>query len=324
MRRISVEEHWGNQEISAMKSKWLARTGIPQWNNPTATAHIASRYSDFEEFRLPLMDASGIEMQVLSIGSPSIQGCEDAATAIDVARRTNDAQAETIRKYPGRFAGFASLPMQDPRAAANELERTVTQLDFKGAMIQGHTNWEYLDEQKFWVIWERVEALQVPIYLHVNEPALEGRKIYEGHSELMGPSWSWVVETATHALRIIGRGVFDVFPKAMLILGHLGETLPFLMGRLDEGYVSVLRPRELKKSFSDYIRENIIITTSGKYRPEALVCCINAVGADRILFAADYPWVTPEESVEQVERTPMSDSDREKIYHLNAERWLRL
>jgi 2,3-dihydroxybenzoate decarboxylase len=132
------------------------------------------------------------------------------------------------------------------------------------------------------------------------------------------------VETATHALRIVGAGIFDVFPKATLILGHLGESLPFLLGRLDEGYAMVFKPVKLKKDFSAYIRENILVTTSGKYRPEALACTISAMGADRILFAADYPFVTPKESVEHFEKTPMRHVDREKIYHLNAERVFKL
>jgi 2,3-dihydroxybenzoate decarboxylase len=191
-------------------------------------------------------------------------------------------------------------------------------------MIQGHTNGEYLDEKKYWVIWERSEALGAPIYLHVTEPSREARKIYDGHPELFGPIWSWGVEAATHGLRIVGAGVFDAFPKATLILGHLGESLPYLLGRLDEGYAMVFKPVKLKKDFSVYIKENIAVATSGKYKPEALVCAISAVGADRILFAADYPWVTPKESVELIERTPMSETDREKIYHLNAERLFKL
>jgi 2,3-dihydroxybenzoate decarboxylase len=324
MKRIAIEEHWSNKELSDLKNEWTTRVGIPPWNDPSVTSPIAARYPDFEKFRLPLMDESGIAMQVLSLGSPSIQGCEDTATAIDIAKRTNDFQAETIRKYPGRFAGFAALPMQDPKAAADELERTVRQLGFKGAMIQGHTHWEYLDEQKFWVLWERAEALDVPIYLHVNEPSLESRKMYGKHSELMGPGWSWVVETGTHALRIVGAGVFDAFPKAKLILGHLGETLPYLLGRLDEGYETTAKAWKLKKKFSEYIRENIYVTTSGKYFPDSLICCVNAMGADHVLFAVDYPWVSIKESVEQIERTPLSDAVKEKIYHLNAERLLKL
>lgn len=324
MKRICVEEHWGTPELAEIKTQWAARTGLSWSVNPAETPLVFPRIGDFEKFRLSLMDESDITMQVLSSGSPGVQGLVDRETAVAMAQKINDAEAEIIRKYPGRFAGFACLPTQDPKAAADELERTVTQLGFKGAMIQGHTYGEYLDEQKFWVLWERAEALGVPIYLHIMEPSREARKIYEGHPELMGPIWSWGVEAATHALRIIGAGVFDAFPKAILILGHLGESLPYLLGRLDEGYVMAFKSRKLKRLFSQYIKENFLITTSGKYQPEALVCAISAMGADRILFAADYPWVSPKEAVEHIERTPISDSDKEKIYHLNAERWLKL
>jgi 2,3-dihydroxybenzoate decarboxylase len=324
MKKICVEEHWGTPEVAEMKKQWSARTGLSLSVNPAETPLVGPRIGDFEKFRLPLMDESGITMQVLSSGSPGVQGLADPGKAAAMARKINDAGADIIQKYPGRFVGLACLPLQDPKAAADELERTVTQLRFRGAMIQGHTNGEYLDEQKFWILWERAEALGVPIYLHIMEPSHEARKVYEGHPELMGPIWSWGVEAATHALRIIGAGVFDAFPKATLILGHLGESLPYLLGRLDEGYVMAYRSRKLKRLFSQYIKENILITTSGKYQPEALVCAISAMGVDRILFAADYPWVSPKEAVEHVERTPISESDKEKIYHLNAERWLKL
>jgi len=324
MKKICVEEHWRSQELVELNVEWVKKTKVASSVNPKAVPHVFPRIGDFEKFRLPLMDEYGITMQVLASNSPGIQGTEDAATAVGAAKRFNDQQAEIIHKYAGRFAGWASLPTQDPKAAADELERSVKQLGFKGAMIQGHTNWEYLDEKKFWVIWERAEGLAAPIYLHVAEPALEGRKIYEGHSELMGPAWSWVVETGTHALRIVGGGVFDAFPKARLILGHLGETLPFLLDRLDEGYAMSFKPRKLNKKLSEYVKENIYVTTSGRYKPEALICTINAMGIDRVLFAADYPYAGMKEAVEDVERTPISDSDKEKIYHLNAERLLRL
>ncbi|HUJ88606.1 MAG TPA: amidohydrolase family protein, partial [Syntrophorhabdales bacterium] len=235
-----------------------------------------------------------------------------------------DAQAEIIRKYPGRFAGFAALPTQDPKAAADELERAVTQLGFKGAMILGHTNGEYLDLEKFWIIWERAEGLGVPIYLHPAEPFVDQIKIYDGRPEFMGPAWSWGVETGTHALRIIGAGVFDVFPKATLILGHMGEMLPYMTVRIDEGYEMTFHKTKLKKMPSDYMKENIMITTSGKYSPGALICAVRELGADRILFAGDYPWVTPKEAVELIERVPISGADKEKIYHLNAEKLFKL
>ena len=328
-KRICIEEHWSNKELDEVGLQWRNRIGSlvsigPQTMPPSFAARLR-RLGDFEEFRLPFMDESGITMQVLALSSPGIQGLTDASKAIDVAKRTNDFQAEIIGKHPDRFAGFAALPTQDPKAAADELERAIKQLGFKGAMIQGHTNWDYLDAKKYWVIWERAEALGVPIYLHVSEPSRDSMKMYAGYPELTGPTWAWGVETATHALRIIVSGVFDAFPKAMLILGHLGESLPYLLGRLDEGYgYTAFEAKKLKKSLSEYIKENVLITTSGLYHPEALACAISAMGAERVLFAVDYPFVDPKASVELFEKTPMSDSDREKIYHLNAERWLKL
>jgi 2,3-dihydroxybenzoate decarboxylase len=292
--------------------------------DPKALPLIPPRLRDFEQTRLPLMDESGITMQVLSTSSPGVQGLADAAGAIAVARKINDDQAGIIRKYPGRFAGLAAMPTQDPKAAAHELERAVTQLGFKGAMILGHTNGEYLDHEKFWIIWERAEALGVPIYLHPAEPLVDQIKIYDGRPEFMGPAWSWGVETGTHALRIIGAGVFDAFPKTTLILGHMGEMLPYMTVRIDEGYEMTFHKKKLNKLPSDYIRENIMITTSGKYSAGALLCALRELGADRILFAGDYPWVTPKEAVELIERVPMSETDKEKIYHGNAERLFKL
>ncbi len=324
-KKIAVEEHWANQELTDLRTDWGKRMRYPITVDPKAIGYSFPRAPDFEKFRLPFMDEFGIAVQVISTGSPGIQGYADAPTAVVKAKQINDAQAEIIRKYPGRFAGFAGLPTQDPKAAANELERSVKQLGFKGAMIQGSTGWEYLDESKYWVIWERAEALGVPIYLHVQEPSFDSAKVYAGHPELTGATWAWGVETGTHALRIINAGVFDTFPKATLILGHLGESLPYLLGRLDEGYVIAAKSgRKLQKRLSEYIRGNILVTTSGLYRPEALLCAIAAMGEDRVLYSMDYPFVHPQASIDCFASTPMSDEVREKIAHLNAERWLSL
>ncbi|PKN63748.1 MAG: amidohydrolase [Deltaproteobacteria bacterium HGW-Deltaproteobacteria-15] len=325
IKKIAIEEHWANQELNELRIEWGKRTGYPTTVDPKAIGYSFPRTPDFEKFRIPFMDEFGIAMQVISTGSPGVQGFADAQSAVAKAKKINDAQAETIAKYPGRFAGFAGLPTQDPKAAADELERAVKQLGFKGAMIQGSTNWEYLDAEKYWVIWERAAALEVPIYLHVQEPSFDSAKVYAGHPELTGATWAWGVETGTHALRIINAGVFDAFPKATLILGHLGETLPYLLGRLDEGYVMAAKSgRKLQKRLSDYVRSNILVTTSGLYRPEALVCAISAMGEDRVLYAMDYPFVQPKDSIDCFESTPMSDEVREKISHLNAKRWLKL
>ncbi len=319
-KRICVEEHW------------MLPTGkapvVPPSNISVAQSRALARLADFE-LRFPFMEEAGITMQVLqpaNLGSPT-----DRDAVIGLAKRLNDGVTAIVGKYPGRFAGYASLPTAYPKEAADELERAVTQLGLKRVVIAGSINGEYLDEQKFWPIWERAEGLGVPIYLHPMNPPPESRKMYEGHPGLMGPAWSWVVDTATHALRIIGAGVFDSFPKSTVILGHMGEALPYLLARFDEGYAqrfeegyAIFKNRKLKKWVSEYIKENIVITTSGKYNPEALVCAISAMGIDRVLFAVDYPFVTPKEAVQQIERTPINDLDKEKIYHLNAERWLKL
>jgi 2,3-dihydroxybenzoate decarboxylase len=305
--------------------EWGKRHNYPDTVDLREIPYAIARFSDFEKFRIPFMDEFDIAMQVISIGSPGVQGFEDAPTAIDKAKRWNDLMAEIVRKYPGRFAAFAALPTQDPKAAADELERTVKELGFKGTLINGTTNWEYLDEKKYWPLWERAEALDVPIYLHVQEPSPDSAKVYEGHPEITGSTWAWGVETGTHALRIINAGVFDAFPKVTLILGHLGESLPYLLGRMDEGYIMAAKSgRKLQKRLSEYVKSNVLVTTSGLYRPEALVCAIAAMGPDRVLYSMDYPFVQPKASIDCFDATPMSDEVREKVAHLNAEKWLKL
>ncbi len=241
-KKICVEEHW------------LMETGkaptLPPSLNTAAFPEIKQRLrpSNFE-FRIPIMDELGIKVQVLCPPGAGVQHVKNRTDAIKLAQKSNDALATIIDKYPKRFAGYATIPTQDPRAAADETERAVTQLGLMGVMIYSHTNDEYLDEQKFWPIWEKAEELGVPIYIHPMEPVSLLRKYFQGHPELMGPIWSWTVDTATHALRIVGAGVFDAFPESTLILGHLGETLPFLMGRLDQGYKLSHKSIVLKKNF---------------------------------------------------------------------------
>jgi len=324
MKKIAIEEHWATKELSELSAKTSKGQKNAEWRDPKAFSVSFPKLWDFEKMRLPMMDDLGITVQVLSISHNVLQQLTDAETSIPLARRINNTEAEFIRSYPGRFAGFASLPTAAPEEAAKELERAVTKLEFKGAMINGHSNWHYLDEPQYRVIWERAAALGVPIYLHPNEPSAESAKIYDGYTELMGPTWAWGVETATHALRIIVSGIFDEFPTSTLILGHMGESLPYLLGRLDEGYAMCLKGKKLKKPVSEYIRENVMITTSGLYRPEALLCAMAALGADRILYAVDYPFADPAASMAAFEKTPMSDADREKIFHGNAERVLKL
>ncbi|HVB33470.1 MAG TPA: amidohydrolase family protein [Patescibacteria group bacterium] len=319
IRRIAVEEHWLSQELSGYRggASWIAKT------RAALAPDTMSRMRDLAEIRLEEMDKAGIAMQV--VGVSTLQRIEDSSLAIDMAKRSNDLEAELIARHPDRFAAFAAIPTHDPEAAADELERAVKQLGFKGAMVGGRANGEWLDQDKFRVLWERAAALEAPIYIHPADPTAALLEMFEDRPVLMGNTWAWGVETATHALRLIASGLFDVYSKAQIILGHLGESLPFLLGRLDEGHSSV-RPEAhgMKKPFSSYIKNNILITTSGWYQPESLVCTIRAIGADRILFATDYPWVDTGLAVKMFEQTPMSDDDRENIRHRNAERWLKL
>jgi 2,3-dihydroxybenzoate decarboxylase len=322
MKRIALEEHWnsgGGGATTQGSGSWMTETRSP--NSPERMRQIA----DLAELRLADMDAAGITMQVVS-GVGASQTFTDAAAAVNRAKKINDRLAELIGKHPDRFAAFAALPTQDPKAAADELERAVRQLGFKGTMIGGQTNWEYLDAQKYLVLWERAADLEVPIYLHPGDPAPEIMKMYDGRPILLGNTWAWGVETATHALRIVCSGIFDTYPKAKLILGHMGESIPYLLARFDEGYSYVApKYKTLKKgSVSAYIKENILVTTSGYYQPETLVCAVSAMGADHVLFSVDYPYVDNRVAVEMFEKAKLTEADREKIYHLNAEKWLKL
>jgi 2,3-dihydroxybenzoate decarboxylase len=324
MRKITLEEHFTAPDFTQTARGQQVQRSASASDVANRPAEIQARLADLGERRLAEMDAAGINVQVLSQSSPGVQAETDPAKAIWVARRTNDYLAEHIRKHPDRYAGFAALPLQNPAAAADELERTVTQMGFKGAMVNGHTHGAYLDEPKFRVVWERAAALGVPIYLHPANPPADQMKIYEGHPGLLGATWNWTVETATHALRIICGGVFDAFPNATLLLGHMGEALPFELRRLDDGWSRTSQSKQLQKPLSYYIKHNIMITTSGNLSMEALLCSLLTLGADRILFSVDYPFWMPQMAVQFMETAPLSDEDKEKIFHLNAERLLKL
>lgn len=338
MKRIALEEHFISpayaQHVRELQRK-AAGVGTPSefealLADPVMQRGIAAveaKLADVGEDRLAAMDAYGIDMQVLSLSTPTfpaIQGESDTNLAVSMARQANEYLAERVRQHPDRFAGFAALPLQDPKAAVDELERAITQLNFKGALVNGHTNGEYLDERKFWGVWERAEQLGVPIYLHPADSPGDQMKIYEGYPGLRSAVWNWTVETATHALRIICSGIFDAFPKSTLLLGHMGEALPYTLQRIDEGWRGTPQSKQLHNPPSYYIKHNVMITTSANCSPEALTCALLAVGADHLLFSADYPYAPLDRRTQFVETAPLSEIDREKICHLNAERLLKL
>lgn len=318
MKKIVLEEHFTTPSLAGYASELEAII------DPTCFKFYKSRLVDFEDARLQEMDKHGIDMSVLSVTTPGVQVERDRNVAVAKAREANDFLATVIQRHPTRFSGFAHLALQDPAEAANELERSVTQLGLRGAMINGHTNGEYLDEEKFWPLWERAEHLGVPIYLHPANPP-DSARCLAGYPEMLGPTWAWGTETATHALRMVFGGVFDRFPNVTLILGHMGETLPFVLWRLDSRYKMMKHgSHSIKKMPSQYIRDNIMITTSGACDMPALLCSVLSLGADRIMFSVDYPYESTEDSVKFINTVPVSEADREKICHLNAARLLKL
>jgi 2,3-dihydroxybenzoate decarboxylase len=280
--------------------------------------------SDLGEKRIADMDRVGVDLQVMSLSAPGVQGETDAATAIDKARRTNDVLAEAIRRHPTRFAGFACLATQDPQAAAAELERSVRDLGLKGAMINAHTQGHYLDERMYDPLWERAQALGVPLYLHPSDGAKPWDMIAP-YPELARAAWGWTAETAAHTLRIILGGVFDRFPQAKLILGHMGETIPLFLWRIDSRTRGRLGKRGLKRAnVSDYVRENIVVTTSGVFDDAPLICAVSALGVGAVMFSVDYPYENDEFAMKWLAQIPLPQEQVEAIAHGNAARLLRL
>jgi 2,3-dihydroxybenzoate decarboxylase len=282
------------------------------------------RLPDFTRYRLPEMDATGIDIQVLSLTVPGIQADIDAQTATERATRANDYLAHVVGEHPDRFRGFAALPLQDPVAAVAELNRCVGELGFCGALVNDHLQGHYLDEPGYDILWEALESLEVPLYLHPGAPPVDHWRVLDGHPELYGSMWSWAAEVSGHALRILCAGVFDRHPDATLILGHMGEFLPYQRSRLDSRYRTTRPEYRLQRAPSAYLGTNIVFTTSGVFSPAALAGAVLEVGADAIMFSVDYPYESTYDAVAGFERTTLSPTDRAKIAHGNAERLLRI
>jgi predicted TIM-barrel fold metal-dependent hydrolase len=282
---------------------------------------------DIGDKRIAEMDAAGIDMQVLSLNSPGVEQAE-AAEQLSIAVESNDFLAEAVKKHPSRFAAFAILPTAVPDKAAEELERRVRQQGFKGALINGHTRGRYLDDKFFWPILERAEALNVPIYLH---PTVPPKAVVEASfggfspsvtAMLTGGAWGWHIETATHLIRMILGGVFDRYPKLQVAVGHLGEGIPFMLPRLNRNL-----PKEvtnLHRPIAAYLRENVHYTFGGFNFPATFLNLLLEVGVGRIMFSVDYPYGSMAEARAFLQHLPVSEVDRERIAHGNAEKLLGL
>ncbi len=315
IKKIALEEHFLSP---GFEGYWRTTTGEIA---PDIFRQAVARLSEFGDLRLAGMDRDGVARAVLSIAGPGVQIERDPAIAVRRARESNDFLAREITKRPDRYAGFAHLPMQDAKAAADELERAMRQLGFVGAMINGHTNGQYLDHPLLCPFWERAEALRAVIYLHPADPP-STMPVLEGTYGLKRATWEWGVETGSHALRLVFSGHFDRFPRATLMLGHLGEMMPFLLWRFDSR--AAFYGVKLARRPSDYIRDNIVMTISGMYAAEPLNCAIGAVGHERIMFATDYPFEPPGEASEFIDRVPLAENVRADICFNNAARLLGL
>lgn len=333
-KRIAIEESYTTPEIFA-EMREVAFTQAAEEPGEAALwgdlmrmpemARFEKIITDAGEGRIRAMDAAGVDVHLLSLTAPGVQIFpEDKAIAF--ARLANDRLAEAVRANPDRFAGLAAVAPQNPAEAARELERGMNKLGLKGLIINSHTRGEYLDDQKFWPIFEAAQALNAPIYIHPRTPSPGMVKPYIDYP-IEGPVWGFSAETALHALRLMLSGVFDVFPRLTIVLGHLGEGLPFLMTRVDIQYKRFVmertkspRARKLKRTPLEYFTDNFVVSTSGMNFQEELLFCHKMLGADRIMFAVDYPFERSDEAVQQMDALPIPESDKTKIYQLNAER----
>ncbi len=311
---IAVEEHYWDEELA--KTYTGGEAGRP--------GEQSKRLHDFTGIRIKEMDDVGIDIQVISHGAPSTQKLP-ADIAVALTRRVNDRLHAAVIANSKRFAAFAALPTAIPDAAADELERTAA-LGFKGAMLHGLANGMFLDDKRFWPIYARAEKLDLPIYLHPAHPQPDVSRIYyddyvKDFPMVARPAWGYTVETATLAIRLVLSGVFETYPKLKIILGHLGETLPFLVWRIDQ---ALKRPGQKSMSFRDIFCSNYYITTSGNFSNPALLCCVMEMGVDHILFAVDWPFVMNPPGVAWMDGVPLSDEDKAKILGGNAKRILRM
>jgi uncharacterized protein len=321
-RLIALEEHYNAPAVK----RALATAGRPDPPPDSPVAQLQAKLDDLGTGRLADMDAGGIDVQVVSQNPPGTEQL-DPEEAIGTAHEANDYLAEQISRNPDRLAAFATLPTGAPQTAAEELERTVIDLGFKGALINGHVRGRFLDDRVFWPIFERAQALNVPIYLHPTEPPAPVRTAYYAGlpaniaTTLATNGWGWHVDTGLHALRLIAGGVLNAYPALQVIVGHMGEALPFFLHRTSR---NLQRQAGLARPLEQYMTDNFHFTTSGMFSYPPLRCLLDVVGVDRVMFSVDYPFARNEEGRDFIIGAPIDDTEREKLAHANAERLLNL
>jgi 2,3-dihydroxybenzoate decarboxylase len=320
--KIAFEEHFVTPELED------TIFGSIGWD-PAEWRAMAQALRETDGQRLAIMDDAGIDIAVLSLAAPCLQDVVDPDRAVESARAANDALSDVVAAHPDRYVALAALPLQDPTAAADELERCVRELGFRGALANGYSSVgdldtaAYYDEPAYLPFWERVAELDVPFYLHPRNPLPTQRRLYRDREMLLGPTWAFTVETATHALRLMTSGLFDRLPTLQIVLGHMGELLPFAVARTEQR-LSHIPTSRLDRLPQQLLRENFWLTTSGNFHTPSLIGALLQVGADRLLFAADYPFEQPQEAAAWFDATPISETDRRKIGRTNAQRLLKL
>ncbi|MEQ1730117.1 MAG: amidohydrolase family protein [Vicinamibacterales bacterium] len=314
---IALEEHFALDATLGDSHQYAVGGG---WSG------LERRLLDLHDLRLAEMDRHGVALAIVSLNSPAIQAIPETAAAVNTARRANDVLAEAIAARSDRLGGFAALPMQDPEAAAAELRRAVEDLGLVGALVNGFSDVTrgsgvaYYDAPEYLPFWAEVERLGVPFYLHPRDPRLSREPILDGVPWLQGPAWAFGVETATHALRLMTSGLFDRYPRLHLILGHLGEGLPFTAWRIDHRIGKSPRGIPAQRSVTEYLRRNFFLTTSGQFRTAALIDTISEVGSERVLFSIDYPFEETADAVEWFRDAAIAETDRRDIGYGNAAR----
>ncbi len=320
--KIGLEEHFASPDTLGDSSAFV---------DPKLWPDFKHKLLDINKTRLEQMDKNEIDVMILSLNAPAIQAIPDRKKAVDTARRANELLAEECAKNPKRFCGFAALAMQEPEEATTELIRCVRDYGFKGALVNGFSQVDiedscvYLDEDQYWPFWEEVEKLDVPFYLHPRCPIPSQARAYKGHEWLLGSVWGFSVETAIHALRLMGSGLFDAYPKLTIILGHLGEMLPANIWRTDHRMKEApAHNGKFKKTFREYFETHFHITTSGNFRLPPLLAAIMEMGSDKIMFSTDYPFESAELAANWFDNVELGDAEKLKIGRLNAKKMFKL
>lgn len=319
--KIALEEHFAIPETLSDSAGFVPED---YWRE------LSARLLDIHDRRLREMDAGGIETMILSLNAPAVQAIPDAGAAHELAQRANDYLAEQVAKRPDRFQAFAALPMQDPDLAARELGRCMA-MGFRGSLVNGFSevagsDIRYYDLPMYRPFWAECERLDAPFYLHPRNPLPIDSRVYQDHPWLMGPTWAFAQETAVHALRLIGSGLFDAHPRLKIILGHMGEGLPFMLWRVDNRNAWVKAPKRhaAKRPIADYFHQNFHITTSGNFRTQSLIDSMLEIGADRILFSTDWPFENVDHAAAWFDHASISEADRVKIGRTNARTLFKL